>query len=254
MEYLTETILFNNPSMPAARAHYHAKQLRKLFAAAHDKDTPLNTSWFKNDLAVWNQLSEVNDPKAFLPSLVKMFPRNTHFRNAMRIDGKERKKTFEDIECVYQDLSEDIAPILDYNGFIGQRDYIRLQDYAIVSLLCGIWIPIYRIMDVSSLKIRNFDRINDNFYDGNVVAFQKPTYQEIVAPPELRRALDALIRQTPNDYLFMTGEDRLPIQRFSYVIRSRFGVGLTELFKIRLDCFPFCDNIPDFCEDESEIR
>ena len=250
MDYLTHLITINNPALNQKRIHYHANQLRKLFQSAHDKDTPLNYSWFKNDLAVLNQLSAIDDPKQYLPSLVKLLPRNKHFRNALRIDGKERKKTLEDVERIYTDVTEDIAPILEYTGLIGQRDYIRLQDYAIVSLLCGLWIPVFRIVDVSSLKIRNFNRVTDNYYDGNVIAFQKPFYEEFTAPLELKRALDALIRQTPYDYLFMTGDERLPIQRFNYILRTTFSVSVTELFKIQLDHFPFCENIPDFCDDE----
>lgn len=250
MDYLTQTILLNTPDMNPTMATYHSKQLQKLFTTAHDKDTPLNVAWFKNEIAVLNYLAETPEPKLYIPSLIKLFPRNKHFRNALRIDGKERKKTLEDVERIYTDVTEDIAPILEYAGLIGQRDYIRLQDYAIVSLLCGLWIPVFRVVDASSLKIRNFNRVTDNYYDGNVIAFQKPFYEEFTAPLELKRALDALIRQTPYDYLFMTGDERLPIQRFNYVIRNAFGIGIKELFKIQLDNFPF-GVIPDFCEDVS---
>lgn len=251
MEYLTQTIRLNNPAMSATRTEYHATQLRKLFYTAHDASQPLNTHWFKNELAVLNQLSDLDSPKLYIPSLIRLFPKSRHYRNLMMIDGKERKKTFSDIETDLLAMTDDVAPLLHYNGYIGQTDYIRLQNHAIASLMSGIWIPVYRVIDISTIKIRNFNRVADNFYDGTTLAFQKPFYDEITVPDELKTAIDALARHTPYDYLFMNGDERLPIQRFNYILRNTFSVGAKELLKIRLDTFPF-DVIPDFCNDATE--
>lgn len=234
--------------MPATRAKYHTNQLRKLFYTAHDATQPLNTKWFKNDLAVLNQLSVLDTPNLYIPSLIRLFPKSRHYRNLSMIDGKERKKTFSDIETDLLTMTDDVAPLLHYTGYIGQTDYIRLQNYAICSLMSGIWIPVYRVIDISTIKIRNYNRVIDNYYDGNILAFQKPFYDEITLTPELKTAIDALSRHTPYDYLFMNGDERLPIQRFNYILRNTFSVCAKELLKIRLDTFPF-DVIPDFCDD-----
>lgn len=248
MNHIIDKIRFNNPEMTIERTTYYANQLRKLFQSANDKSTPLNYDWFKNDLAVLNALADSKDPKQYLPSLIKLFPRNKHFRNAMMLDGKPRKKSFEDIERLYTDLTDEIAPIMHFDGLIGQSDYIRLQDYTIASLLSGVYIPIYRVIDIASLKIRNINRITDNFYDGTVIAFQKPVYDEMAVPDGLKLILDKLMQHTPYDYLFMNGNERLPIQRFNYVMTRCFGIGAREAFKTRLDYFPV-HVIPDFCDD-----
>ena len=252
MEHIITVLQLHNPSLSTTRLSHHAKILEKLFYLTQEKTVPLNYDWFKNEMAVWNAIVDVDNPKLYIASLVKLFPRNRNYRNAAKIDGRIRKKSFEEIERLLTDLNDDIAPLLTYDGFIGQRDYIRLQDFVIASLLSGVWIPVYRILDVASLKIRNYNRVTDNFYDGKIIAFQEPYYQEISVPPELMVALDALIRQTPYDFLFMAGEDRLPLQRFNYILRHNFGVGVTELFKIRLDQFPFGE-IPDFGCDCCEV-
>jgi hypothetical protein len=248
MEYLHNTIELNNPHLLPNRVRHHTNLLRRLFQSAHEKTTPLNTDWFKNEMAVILHLAELDNPKLYLPSLIALFPRNHNYRNAMMIDSKVRKKTVDEIEDAYSMMREDIAPIMEYSGLIGQRDYIRLQDYAICSLLCGLYIPIFRIREIASLKIRNYNRVVDNYYDGMVLGIQHPFFQEITVGEDLKLILDKLTAHTPVDFLFSIGDERLPIQRFNYILRNTFGIGVIELFKTRLDYFPF-GVIPDFCDD-----
>ena len=250
MDNLHNRITLNHPHMTSHRVRYHSTLLKKLFESAYSRGYPLDISWFEDEIGVLNHLADLENPKLYLPSLIALFPRNHNYRNAMMIDSKVRKKTVDEIEDAYSAMREDIAPIMEYSGLIGQRDYIRLQDYAICSLLCGLWIPIFRIREIASLKIRNYNRVVDNYYDGVVIGIQHPFFQEITIGEDLKLILDKLVEHTPYDYLFMDGEHRLPIHRFNYILRKVFGVGVTELLKCRLDNLTL-GMIPDLINNTS---
>jgi len=234
MDNLHNQITLNHPHIPLHRVRYHSTLLKKLFESAYSRGHPLDISWFEDEIGVLNHLADLENPKLYLPSLIILFPRNHNYRNAMMIDSKVRKKTVDEIEDAYSAMREDIAPIMEYSGLIGQRDYIRLQEYAICSLLCGLWIPIFRIREIASLKIRNYNRVVDNYYDGVVIGIQSPFFQEVTVGEDLKLILDKLVMNTPYDYLFSTGDKHLSINRFNYILRNTFEIGATELFKTLL--------------------
>ena len=154
----------------------------------------------------------------------------------MTIDGKERKRTFSDIITDLQSMKEDIAPLLEYRGYIGQTDYTRLQKYTICALMSGVWIPIPQVKQLLNIKIRNFNPSIDDFYDGTILAFQKPFYNAIQVPYELKQTIDTLLFHTPFDLLFMDNvETPLTIQRIYNIIHIAFRVSTKELFKIWIE-------------------
>tara|TARA_R110000868_G_scaffold87656_2_gene244943 strand:+ start:1157 stop:2020 length:864 start_codon:yes stop_codon:yes gene_type:complete len=87
------------------------------------------------------------------------------------------------------------------------KDYQTIQQYILVALLSGKYIPPRRAKDYTEFKIKNITT-NDNYIKGNKLYFNnykgsdKKGTQIIEIPIELKRILSKWIKLNPTDYLF----------------------------------------------------
>ena len=87
----------------------------------------------------------------------------------------------------------------------------EIQNYIIVSLLGGIFIPPRRSKDYVNFKLKNIDKTEDNYLDKNIMIFNNyktaKTYgqQSITLPKELKTILLKWIKVNPTDYLLYDG-------------------------------------------------
>ena len=87
------------------------------------------------------------------------------------------------------------------------HDYQTIQNYIILCLLGGVYIPPRRSKDYVDFKIKNIDKSKDNYLIKNKLVFNSyktaKTYgqQEIIVPPELLKILRKWIKCNPTDYL-----------------------------------------------------
>lgn len=87
----------------------------------------------------------------------------------------------------------------------------EIQNYIIVSLLGGIFIPPRRSKDYVNFKLKNIDKTEDNYLDKNIMIFNNyktaKTYgqQSITLPKELKTILLKWIKINPTDYLLYDG-------------------------------------------------
>jgi len=87
------------------------------------------------------------------------------------------------------------------------KDYQTIQQYILIALLSGKYIPPRRAKDYTEFKIKNITK-DDNYIKGNKLYFNnykgsdKKGTQMIEIPIELKRILTKWIKLNPTDYLF----------------------------------------------------
>ena len=87
------------------------------------------------------------------------------------------------------------------------KDYQTIQQYILLALLSGRYIPPRRAKDYTEFKIKNISN-GDNYIKGNKLYFNnykgsdKKGTQILEIPNELKRILNKWIKQNPTDYLF----------------------------------------------------
>jgi len=111
-----------------------------------------------------------------------------------------------DIQTIYDALKQD-ADILFRKKNLTPSDLQQIQNYVIMSLLGGFFVPPRRAKDFTEFKIKNVDRAKDNFVDKNKMIFNvyktAKTYgqQSLDVPKPLKAILAKWIKVNPTDYL-----------------------------------------------------
>jgi integrase len=91
-------------------------------------------------------------------------------------------------------------------------DLQEIENYIIICLLGGIYIPPRRSKDYVDFKISNIDKDKDNYFDGNYFIFNSyktaKTYgqQKVEVPKELKTILKKWIKSNPSEYLLFDSQ------------------------------------------------
>lgn len=110
------------------------------------------------------------------------------------------------IEEVFENLEND-AKVIFKKTNKSVSDLQEIQNYIIVALSSGLFIPPRRSLDYVNFKIKNIDREKDNYLDKNKFVFNSyktaKTYgrQELEIPKTLKSILTKWIKINPTDYL-----------------------------------------------------
>ena len=163
----------------------------------------------------------VNKRKTILSALVVLTEKD-EYRNVMSEDvnayneeiQKQEKSetqqnnwiTTDEIKAVF-DVVENDAKILFKKTNKTDADMVQIQNYIILSLLGGVFIPPRRSLDYCAMKIKNINRDEDNYIDKNKFVFNRyktaKTYgkQELAIPQQLKNILNRWISINDGDYL-----------------------------------------------------
>jgi hypothetical protein len=120
-------------------------------------------------------------------------------QNASWVDGSEIKQLIDTLEKEVNLIYKKIL--------FTMHDYQTIQNYIILCLLGGVYIPPRRSKDFVDFKIKNIDKSKDNYLIKNKLVFNSyktaKTYgqQEIIVPPELLKILRKWIKCNPTEYL-----------------------------------------------------
>jgi integrase len=140
----------------------------------------------------------------------------------------------EDIEKIYKSL-EFNAKYLYKKSKYEMNDLQEIQNFIILSLLSGIFIPPRRSKDFTNFKISNIEPNQDNFFNKNCMVFNAyktaKTYgqQIIKIPIKLNRILKKWIKINPTEYLLFD-KDLNPLsnvtlnQRLNKIFNKKVGV------------------------------
>jgi hypothetical protein len=221
---MEEVIKTNKPNITASTLKTYMSLLRSLYFKKHEKGSEIKCDWFNEQDEVIELLKDKapSSRKTTYAALIAITKENDKYKTCLLNDGKtydqfiktqtktdtqeKNWKSFDDIKKVYDDMYNKIKPLLSLKE-IDANDYKKLQDFIILSLTSGYWMPPRRSQDWTELKIKNIDKAKDNFIDKNEFVFNKYKTakfyetQKVEIPKGLKTILTKFLKLNKYDYL-----------------------------------------------------
>jgi hypothetical protein len=222
---------------------------RKLFDTVNDDDMDMKKFNQVDKIMKSLESLESNKRKTILSALV-IITDNDKYRELMLEDVKKYNETIktqeptesqkenwidsDGIKSKYHELQQ-IADAVYKKKNLKQSDLQDIQNYIILSVLSGIYIPPRRSKDYVDFKIKNIDKQKDNYMVGNKFVFNSyktaKTYgkQEVKIPPKLRMIINKWMLVNPTDYLlFDSNLNKISnvkmTQRLNRIFGKKFSV------------------------------
>jgi hypothetical protein len=152
-------------------------------------------------------------------------------QNDSWVDGEDIKK------LIYMFVKE--VKLIYKKENMTMTDYQTIQNYIILCLLGGVFIPPRRSKDYVDFKIKNVDKSKDNYIDKNKLIFNSyktsKTYgkQELEMPDTLVKILKKWVKVNPTDWLlFDSNKNQLSNVKLNQRLNKLFGdkkVGVNQL-------------------------
>jgi len=219
---LEKIILEKRPNISKSSVKTYDSILRNLYYKVFE-DKDIDIKKFDDSKKIINFLKglEPNKRKSILSALV-VITDNNDYRHLMLDDIKEynkneakQSKTENQKEnWVNTDELKNLYTILEKNANliykkdnITPTDYQDIQNYIILSLFNGEYIPPRRAKDYVDFKIKDIDKKKDNYKDKKTFIFNSyktaKTYGEqmVIIPPKLNTIINKWIKINPTDYL-----------------------------------------------------
>jgi regulator of sigma D len=219
---IKEELLKNRPNLSEGSLKTYESILKNLHKKVFKKQE-IEKSNFDDFSKILNYLKDIppNKRKTILSALVVLTEKN-EFRNVMNDDvadyNEEIKKqektetqrdnwiTMDEILQVFERLENNARALLRKTDKT-DADMIEIQNYLIVALVGGIFIPPRRSLDYCAMKIKNINKDEDNYISKNKFVFNKyktaKTYgrQELEMPQQLKNILNRWIEINDGEYL-----------------------------------------------------
>ena len=195
-----------------------------------------------------------NKRKTILSALV-VITNNKEYRELMLDDikeynkeeAKQKKSDNQKENWVEKNDLDNMVKLLRHNANllykkekINNTDLQEIQNYIIICLYSGEYIPPRRSKDYVNFKIKNIDKEKDNYMSKNEFIFNSyktaKTYgqQKIEIPKELKSILNKWIKINPTDYLlFDSSLNPLSNVKLNQRLNKLFGkkVGVNQMRK-----------------------
>lgn len=169
----------------------------------HLKDIPANKR--KTILSALVVLTDKDDYREVMNGDVSDYNKEIQ-KQEMTETQRENWITTDEIRTIFNTLEND-AKILFKKTNKTPTDMNQIQNYIIVALLGGIFIPPRRSLDYCAMKIKNINKDEDNYINKNKFIFNRyktaKTYgqQELEIPQQLKNILNRWISINETDYL-----------------------------------------------------
>jgi len=244
-DVIIRTITKNRPNISKSSIKTYSSILRSLYKKVFD-DEDYKMDNFENSKEILKHLNtlEPNKRKTILSALV-VITDNKDYRNQMLEDIKDYNKEqskqektetqkqnwveTEEVNKIFLELEKN-AKLLYKKNKLSNDDLQEIQQYIIMALLSGVFIPPRRSKDYVDFKIKNVDKTKDNYIDKNKLIFNSyktaKTYgkQELQIPQELNPILKKWIKVNPTDYLlFDSGLNKLSNVKLNQRLNKLFG-------------------------------
>jgi hypothetical protein len=241
----------NKPNISESSVKTYNSILTNLYQHVYGDDD-YNMKGFNNTESILKYLKdyEPSRRKTILAALVVLTD-NKKYRDLMLSDiesaqiknhqqekTEKQKENFIDgitISKIYQKLKKRANQLYKKGTEISQSEVQEIQNYIIITLYSGQYIPPRRAKDYTEFKIKKINKDDDNYIDGNELVFNKyktaKTYaqQRIELPKQLKYILNKWIKINPTEYLlFDIHQNKLTNvtlnQRIEKIIGSKMGV------------------------------
>lgn len=222
MEHLVKAIETSRPDISKQSVKTYLSILKNLYKKVFNNDE-LDLKRFKETDKFLNYLKDLEPKKrkTILSALV-VITDDKAYRDQMlkdiehyKVDTAKQEKTPEqeqswvdtgDIMDLFNHLKVN-ATLLYKKKMLDMGDLQEIQNYIIIAILGGIFIPPRRSKDYVDFKIKNVNKDEDNYIQKNSLIFNSyktsKTYsqQTISCPPELMKILKKWIKINPTEYL-----------------------------------------------------
>jgi integrase len=242
---IKELIIKLKPNISQSSVTTYNSILKNLYKRVFgDGDIDMNN--FENTTKILSHLKDMepNKRKTVLSALV-VITDNKKYRDQMMKDIEEYKLNEsnqlknekqteswvekDEITELYESMSNNVK-ILYKKKELSMTDLQEIQNYIILCILSGIFIPPRRSKDYVDFKILNIDHEKDNYINKKMFVFNSyktsKTYQrqEIPIPPELMKILNKWIKINPTEYLlFDTNCKKLTNVKITQRLNKIFG-------------------------------
>jgi len=275
-EIIKNYIKEKRPNISNSSLKTYESILRNLYEKifGEDDEKTYNLKKFDTNVdEVINHLKNLppNKRKTILSALV-VITDNKEYRELMLDDIKEynkeeakqtKTKTQQD-NWVNGDDIEALTKVLRHNANLLYKkdkltntDYQDIQNFIILSLYNGEYIPPRRSKDYVNFKIKNINKDDDNYTDKNNMVFNTyktaKTYgqQKIEIPKGLKTILNKWIKLNPTDYLLFDSSFKpLSNVKLNQRLNKLFGkkVGVNQMRKTYLS-----DKYSDMIDKKNEL-
>lgn len=254
METLKAFIIHKRPKLSKQSVNTYASILKNLYIRVFGNDN-IDINNYNNSAEILNHLETIpaNKRKTVLSALV-IITDIPDYRSQMLKDidvyvedqHKQEKSEKQadswvdgnEIKMIYDKLAKE-TKLLYKKPELSMSDLQIIQNYIILSLLGGLYIPPRRSKDYVDFKIHNIDKNNDNYILKDNFVFNSyktaKTYgrQIIAIPKELKTIINKWIKINPTEYLlFDSNNNRLSNVKLNQRLNKLFDnkkVGVNQL-------------------------
>lgn len=254
METLKEFIKDKRPNLSKQSVNTYASILKNLYIRVFGDDN-IDINNYSKSKDILNHLKTIppNKRKTVLSALV-IITDIPDYRNQMLKDidtytedqHKQEKSEKQndswvegdEVKMIYDKLAKE-AKLLYKKPELTMSDLQTIQNYIILSLLGGIYIPPRRSKDYVDFKIHDIDKGHDNYLLSYNLIFNSyktaKTYgrQIVTIPKELKTILTKWIKVNPTNYLlFDSNKNRLSNVKLNQRLNKLFDhkkVGVNQL-------------------------
>lgn len=251
---LRDIVLKNRPTLSEASIKGYVSILKNLYVrVAKDLDLSKAQSFFEQnaDKVLEYLVKEYpfNTRKTKLAALVVFVDKDEarelyhkHMKQdwdkyKQELENQEKDENMEkywitqaELKDIYEKLKRRVAPLLKEDHLI-PADLYELQKLIVLSLYTML--SPRRLMDYTEMKIRNFDKNVDNYWDGGAqFNFNKyktaKTYGKdtVALPKDLKALLMKWKKKNPTDYLlFDKKENKLTQPKLTLILNEILGKG-----------------------------
>jgi len=223
MNPIKDLIIESRPNLSNSSLITYASILKNLYIKVFGETDDYDIKNFKkvNEILHFLQNIEPNKRKTILSALV-IVTDNKEYRDLMMADIQayneethKQEKTpnqaknwvdQDEIKTLFDDMAYDVKRLY-YKTNKTAHTLQAIQNYIILAILGGIFIPPRRSKDFVSFKIKNIDKDKDNYLDKDTLVFNAyktaKTYgqQRVTVPKELMKILKKWIGINTTDYL-----------------------------------------------------
>lgn len=245
---MEEIIKANKPGISASSIKTYMSLLKSLYHKKHEKSSEdIKCDWFNEQDEIIELLQDKapSSRKTTFAALIAIAKENDKYKKALLDDGKtydkfiktqtktevqeNNWKDFEEVKKIYDNMYAKIKPLLNMKT-IDAKDYKKLQEFVILSLTSGVWMPPRRSMDWVDFKIKNIDKEKDNYMDKNEFVFNKfktakfYDTQRVDIPKGLKTILTKFIKLNPHEYLITNDKGgQITNVRLTQILNHVFG-------------------------------
>lgn len=220
-----ENLKTNRPNLSNSSVKTYNSTLRNIYKKVYPNDEIIDIDKFNNHKLFLDYLKNVdyNKRKSILSALVVIAKDNEKYREQMLQDATKYNKEQEEnkknekqelnwinqdevkkIFYIYQDEANKIFKI---KGDLTMPQLQTIQNYIIICLTAGLFIPPRRSLDWVLMKHKNYNTDTDNYYNKKKFVFNQYktakyyNKQDIEVPATLKLIINRWLKYVNNDYI-----------------------------------------------------